>query len=51
LPNNEDIKAVVLNQPTKAQSETTIKALCDYLSKVWYLPVESQQQKPAITDK
>ena len=39
---NTKINVIVKNLPTKEKSEQKTKELCDFLSKVWYVPLDKK---------
>ena len=35
----EKIKVIVINKPSKEEAEKKSKALCEFLEKTWFLPI------------
>ena len=39
--NKDQIKVIVVNPPSKEESEKKIRELSEFLSKVWHLPIKT----------
>jgi hypothetical protein len=38
----EEIRVIVINRPTKEESEQKTKELCEFLEKTWHTPPKTQ---------
>jgi len=42
MKEKEKIKVIVINPPSKEQAKEKTKALCEFLEKTWFLPINTK---------